>query len=178
MSFATAHRLHLACQAKLKTREAEEVGAWLPVLSLAGMACIAMNAEEEVVRVLVRQVCRRLGCRLAHQRRPPPAQNLDNRLTNMIIFGTMGILSAIQPISPAGRACLLCFHLVTGVIATAHLSCATRCDQSTFWAIISITVVPFVVGWAVPPAVEAPADINEISPRSRARSRRDVARSV
>ena len=172
MSFATAHRLHLACQAKLKTREAEEVGAWLPVLSLAGIACIAMNAEEEVVHLLVRQACRRLGCRLAHQRRPPPAQNLDNRLTNMIIFGTMGILSAIQPISPAGRACLLCFHLVTGVIAAAHLSCATRCDQNTFWAIFSITTVPFVVGWAVPLAVEAPAEKRD------ARSRRDVARSV
>ena len=172
MSFATARRLHLACQAKLKTREAEEVGAWLPVLSLAGIGCIAMNAEEEVVHLLVRQVCRRLGCRLAHQRRPPPAQNLDNRLINVIIFGTMGILSAIQPISSAGRACLLCFHLVTGVIAAARLSCATRCDQSTFWAIVSITAVPFVVGWAVPLAVEAPADKRD------ARSRRDVARSV
>ena len=86
----------------------------------------------------------------------PRAQNLDERLSNVIAFATMGVASAIQPISFGGRMFLLWIvvaSLLKGAVAACHTE---NRDHADLRALISITTVPFVVGWFGTHAVEAP----------------------
>ena len=84
------------------------------------------------------------------------AQNLDQRLSNVITFATMGVASAIQPISIGGRMFLLWIvvaSLLTGAVTICRIENRNHVDLR---AVISITTVPFVVGWCGTHAVEAP----------------------
>jgi len=86
----------------------------------------------------------------------PRAQNLDQRLSNVITFATMGVASAIQPISIGGRMFLL-WLVTASLLSAAVMVCRKENhDNADIRTIISITTVPFLVSWCGTHAVEAP----------------------